>query len=1175
MTGITKERAFEDGIEAHLLTHGWEQGSPPDYDPSLGLDTRQLFTFIGATQIDAWNTLVQLHGSDQDTAQARFSDRLAKQLDKRGAIDVLRHGVDDLGVHIDLAYFRPSHGLNPELRQLYDANRLSVTRQLRYAGDIKALDLALFCNGIPVATAELKNHLTGQNVHHAMAQYRTDRDPSNVLFAKRAIVHFAVDAALVMMTTRLDGKGTRFLPFNRGSDPQQRGCGAGNPANAVGHATSYLWEEVWNRDAWLDLLARFVHVAQDDPGAKAKAKRKGVTIFPRYHQWDAVRRLTSDARANGAGHHYLIEHSAGSGKSNTIAWLAHRLASLHDMLDAKIFDKVIVVTDRVVLDRQLQDTVYQFEHAHGFVKKIDESSKQLAEALASAEAQIIVTTLWKFAFVVEELSKLPDRRYALLIDEAHSSQGGEGAAEMRRVLGRNQDSGTDELPEEDARDFVDTLVERAAVARGRQDNLSLFAFTATPKPKTLEVFGTPTSEGHKGPFHLYSMRQAVDEGFIVDVLRSYTTYATYYKVANTSSADPEVDPSRATAAIARFVHLHPEHVAQKAQIAVEHVRNVTMQKIGGRAKAMVVCRSRLSAVRWKLAIDSYVNEHGIAGLKTLVAFSGTVPDSGIDHTEARMNGIPERQTAETFGTDDAVRILVVAEKFQTGFDQPLLHTMFVDKKLSGAHAVQTLSRLNRIHPGKEDTFVLDFANTTDEIEAAFEPYFDVTLAAPTDPNKLFDARDDLERFGCLRTDEVDNFAKAYFATRADDPAGNARLYAYLDRAVGRFDDLEPDDQTSFRSTLKRFVQLYAFISQIMPLHDTQLEKRYLYCRFLERRLPRRIAGALDLGELELTHLRLRNFGRERIVLGDDVQEPLVAFPGGDGQSVLPGMEQLSAVIERVNQAFGLGLDESDRLHIESVMAAMADDEGVQIIAGANTEDVFAGEFDKRMVGAFVDRMDADEKLTQRILDDESFRSRIGTMMMPAVYERAKVGWQKHSPIGDLLSRIEDQYLEFKSTLRFDLERGEKSKLIESAVIKTIGAFLNSSAGGTLLIGVSDGAEVTGLEPDYSTLRPKHKDGKDDRDLFQLHLMQIVANAVGLAAAANVFPEMLHVDSMDLCRVHVEPSSYPVRAEVTRVDGNGQFSTHPAFFVRIANGTKEIVDEAEVERYVAQRFGRAT
>ncbi len=1163
MTGVTRERAFEDGIEDHLLTHGYHQGSALDYDAALGLDPVQLFTFIGATQNEGWERLVALHG-DTGTAQQRFIERVASQIDKRGTIDVLRHGVEDLGIAFKLAYFRPASGLNPDLETLYDANRLSITRQVHYAADPNALDLVMFCNGIPVATAELKNQFTGQDVQQAIAQYRTDRDPRNVLLGRRAIVHFAVDASVVMMTTRLAGRDTMFLPFNKGSHPGETHCGAGNPSNPNGHATAYLWEDVLQRDNWLDILARFVHVEQDQPGAKSKLRRNGNLIFPRYHQWDAVRQLENDARRNGAGHHYLVQHSAGSGKSNTIAWLAHRLAVLHDGSDAKIFDKVIVITDRRILDAQLQDTIYQFEHAHGFVEKIDESSKQLADALRGAQGQIIVTTLQKFPFVVKELKELPERRYAVLIDEAHSSQSGESAHEMRRLLGKSDD---DDLTEDEAQDIVDVLAEQAAKARGQQKNLSLFAFTATPKAKTLEVFGVSSGDGNRRPTHLYSMRQAIEEGFILDVLANYTSYATYYRVANRSTDDPEVDVGRATAAIARFAALHPEQIAQKAEIVVEHTRKITAQRIDGRGKAMVVCRSRLAAVRWKLAIDRYLRDHGIGEVKALVAFSGTVRDGGIDYTESNMNGLPERQTAEAFGSESANRILVVAEKFQTGFDQPLLHTMFVDKKLAGVHAVQTLSRLNRIHPGKEDTFVLDFVNKADDIETAFAPYYDETLAAPTDPNLLYDARDELDRFGIVRREEIDAFAKIYL-TASDDPTGNAALYAAVDPAVGRFNDLDPDDQTTFRKVLKRFVHLYGFISQIMPLHNTEMEKRYVYCRFLQRRLPRTESGSLDLGDLELTHLRLRNLGKQEIAL--DTQTIVTAFPPeADGQAVLPGMEQLSVVIDRINDTFGLDLSDGDKLHMQSVMAAMSDDEDLQLVAGANSPDAFEPEFRERVVGAFVERMSDDERFTKLFLDNSEFQKQIGEMMMPIVYERARVGRQKLCPIGELLGRDEDQFLEYKSTLTWDLREAKRSKLVESASIKTVAAFLNSRCGGTLLLGVADGGEPIGLQADYDALRGPHE--RTDRDLFVQHLVNILEGAVGIAATANVSSEMASVDGNDVCRVHVEACGHPVRAQIRKADKHGNQSRHDAFFVRLANGTREITDETEVQRYIQQRW----
>nr|MBA3738986.1 type I restriction endonuclease subunit R [Actinomycetota bacterium] len=779
-----------------------------------------------------------------------------------------------------------------------------------------ALDLVLFVNGLPVATAELKNPLTHQSVEHAMAQYRTDRDPRDALLGRRAIVHFAVDPDLVMMTTKLEGKATRFLPFNRGNDPGATACGKGNPPNPDGYATSYLWERVWERHAWLDVLNRFVHLERRKPGTKGRAGlRDASLIFPRFHQWDAVRGLEAHARDHGPGRNYLVQHLAGSGKSNTIAWLAHRLASLHDDRDRKVFDKVVVVTDRRVLDRQLQDTISQFEHAPGVVKRVVESSRELAEALRSAEAKIVVTTLQKFPFVVEEAAALPERRYAVIVDEAHSSQTGEAAQEMKRALGAVKA----ELPEGDEgeidpQDALDALVEASAKARGRHANLSMFAFTATPKGKTVELFGEPLDQdGRHRPFHLYSMRQAIEEGFIMDVLEHYTTYDTYFRLARAGEGDPEVSVREASKAIARYVTLHPSVMGQKAEVVVEHFRRSTRDRIGGRAKAMVVCASRLSAVRFRQAIEAFAREHGYGDVKTLVAFSGTVSDGGVDYTEPNMNGFPESQTAERFATDE-YRILVVAEKFQTGFDQPLLHTMFVDKKLEFVNAVQTLSRLNRIHAEKEDTFVLDFVNDAEQIQRSFAPYYDASVAVPTDPNELSDAWREVDRFGVIRPEDVEAFARAYFG--ADGDGEQPRFYALLDVARDRFIDLDETDREEFRTWLKRFVSRYGFISQVLPMADTAMEKRYAYGRLLERRLPSEANGRMDLGDqVEMTHLRVKRTGEHDLSLesGGGV---LRAFgeggPGGYEELLAP----LSELIARLNDRFGADLAEADRLHLE-------------------------------------------------------------------------------------------------------------------------------------------------------------------------------------------------------------------------------------------------------------------
>jgi type I restriction enzyme, R subunit len=597
------EKGFEDAIEESLLTHGgYVQSAPTHFDHILGLDTTELFAFISATQAKEWSNLVGRRANDVEATRQAFAKRLASELDSRGTVEVLRHGVVDLGVTIRLAFFKPAHGLTADLLALYEANRVTVTRQLAYeSGSNKTLDMTLLVNGIPTATVELKNQLTNQNVDRAITQYRSDRDPKNVTLSRRALVHFAVDPARVMMTTKLAGLTTRFLPFNKGHDGS-----SGNPPNPNGHRTAYLWERVWARDAWMDLLARFIHVDRPEKGSPAAKRAAETVIFPRYHQWDAVRALEADAKLKGAGQNYLVQHSAGSGKSNTIAWTSHRLSNLHDAADNKIFDKVVVITDRIVLDRQLQDTIYQFEHARGVVVKVDKNSQQLADALTGQQARIIITTLQKFPYALEKMESTPNRRYAVIVDEAHSSQTGEAAKDLRLALGATEEQEYTVAEAEDAgfiataSDPVEEALAKAVAARGRQRNLSFFAFTATPKARTLELFGTyDSTEKRYEPFHLYSMRQAIDEEFILDVLANYTTYKTFWRIQKSISDDPAYEAPKARRAIARFFSLHPHNLSQKAEIVVEHFRTHTVAKIGGNAKAMVVTSSRLHAVRYK------------------------------------------------------------------------------------------------------------------------------------------------------------------------------------------------------------------------------------------------------------------------------------------------------------------------------------------------------------------------------------------------------------------------------------------------------------------------------------------------------------------------------------------------------------------------------------------------
>ncbi len=997
MSGAT-ELKFEGAIESWLLEHGgYAKGDPGTFDVALGLDPGEVLAFVRATQATAWRALAERHGGEA-AAETAFLRRLASELDARGTVDVLRHGVKDLGIEIRLAYFKPAHGLTPELVAGYEANRLVLVRQFLYEASDKTIDLALLISGIPVATAELKNPLTNQTVEHAIAQYRYDRDPANVTLARRAVVHFAVDPESVAMTTRLAGASTQFLPFNRGSEDG----GAGNPLNPSGHKTAYLWEQVWQRDNWLDLLARFVQVERPELGSAAERRAQAKVIFPRFHQWDAVCALEAHAREHGAGQSYLVQHSAGSGKSNSIAWLAHRLSSLHDASDRPVFDKVVVITDRLVLDRQLQDTIYQFEHARGVVERIDKHSGQLADALAGEQARVIITTLQKFPFVLDKVGELPARRYAVIVDEAHSSQTGEAAADLKRVLAGGTEeerlaaAEREDAAEEAAQGDAQDALARSLEGRGRPGNISFFAFTATPKAKTLELFGTPVGEGEERryvPFHLYSMRQAIEEGFILDVLANYTTYKTFFRIEKQITDDPEYDPAGAKRAIARFVTLHPHNLAQRAEIVVEHFREHTAKKIGGKAKAMVVTSSRLHAVRMKLAIDRYVAEQGYDDVHALVAFSGKVIDEGDEFTEPGMNRFPESETARRFASDD-YQVLVVAEKFQTGFDQPLLHTMYVDKVLTGLNTVQTLSRLNRTYPGKTDTFVLDFRNELESIQEDFRPYYERTEAVPTDPNLAWDLRRALWDFDVLREDEAEACAQALVAVT--EPSGHGAVYAALDPARERFVGLDEEVQDAFRDVLARYVSVYAFVSQIVPYVDRVLERDYLYGRALLAYLPGQASEKLDLGsEVELTHLKIAQTFEGSGSLEQGGGEVVAIFSGRGKEHELE-KEHLSRIVEVINERYGLDLGDADQLLFDQFEETWAADETLAARAKSNTFENFRLVFDRTFIDTVVKRMDENADIFKRILDDTEFQRTVLDYYAARLYERLR---SEHDQLG--------------------------------------------------------------------------------------------------------------------------------------------------------------------------------
>jgi type I restriction enzyme R subunit len=1002
VNGIT-EKLLEDEIAAHLVGAGGYRvckvgtatDSRPDFDPRLGIDMAEMFRFIEETQLEQLNRLVKAHGGNAELARQKFAQRVARQIDERGTIDVLRHGVRDQNVEIRLSYRKPAFGVAPELVQHYEGNRLTVTRQLPYDHDSnKTVDLCLFLNGLPVASAELKNHLTGQNVQHAIAQYRTDRDPKNVTLGRRAVVHFAVDPDVVCMTTKLEGQETRFLPFNLG-----HGLAAGNPPNPKGHKTSYLWERVWTRDAWLDILHRFISVERPEKGSASARRAAERVIFPRYHQWDAVLKLEADAGVNGAGHSYLVQHSAGSGKSNTIAWTAHRLSTLHSSADHKVFDKVIVITDRVILDRQLQSTIYQFEHARGVVEKIDEDSAQLAEALAGERARIIITTLQKFPFVLDKVGDLPARNYAVIVDEAHSSQTGGAAKDLRLALGASEEQELNAAEAEDsgliaaAIDPVEEALAKSVSARaGNQSNLSYFAFTATPKGRTLEVFGrlNPTTGVHE-PFHLYSMRQAIEEGFIMDVLSNYTTYKTFWKIERATEEDPEYEARKAQRAIARFVSLHPHQIARKAEIIVEHFRRHTSREMKGLAKAMVVTSSRLHAIRYKQCIDKYIESEGYSDLKALVAFSGKIDDgTGAPMTEAGMNGFPAGRIADEFGGPE-YGVLIVAEKFQTGFDQPLLHTMYVDKTLVKLAAVQTLSRLNRIHPLKKSTFVLDFRNETEDIVEAFEQFHGRTVAPPTDPNILWDTRRRLDDFDVMRPEEVEATMASLLEAGGTDGQRSAAAYAAIGPAKDRFEALEDEQRAEFRDALDRFVRTYAFVSQIADVLDSALERDYVFCRALSLYL--RDPGSverLDLStEVELTHLRHQVTFSGELSLAAEQGEVTSFFGEGKGSQGETDVEHLSNIVQVLNERFGTDLTEVDKLLLDQFEESWIADEELSDQANSNTIDNFRLVFDRKFMQTIVTRVDSNEEIYKRILDDEDFQAALSNFYLHRIYERLR------------------------------------------------------------------------------------------------------------------------------------------------------------------------------------------
>ena len=971
---LHKEQVLQDHLIDRLVSgEGYERrDAAADYDRALAMDKALLLRFVQDTQAEEWDRLVSHYTA---SAEDTFFKQLEKALKDRGPLDVLRTGIKIVpGIKFALCYFRPASGLEPKRVAEYQANILSVMKEVEYSTKHgNRLDVVLFLNGLPVVTMETKNLLTGSTFRHAEKQYRQDRSPAGeplLTFKRGALVHFALDEDNASMTTRLANGRTRFLPFNRG-----REGGAGNPDVEDEFRVAYLYssgdwgEAIFSRAVLLDVIGQFMHLEKDG--------KKETMIFPRFQQLDAVRRLIAHARGSGPGHNYLIQHSAGSGKSNTIGWLAHHAIKLHDAADRPVFDTAIIVTDRVVLDRQLQGTVSQFQQTQGVVRKIEGTSRQLKEAIAKG-ARIIVTTIQKFSTDhLKEISGQGTRSFAVIVDEAHSSQSGKSAQALSDALTREAVSSDD----------IEDMIAAYQKARGPQANISFFAFTATPRNVTLERFGIKGRDGLPHPFHLYSMRQAIEEGFILDVLQNYMTYKAYYELEKAIEDDPLLSGRQGQRKVARYANLHPTAIGQKVEIIVEHFRRHVMDMLGGQARAMIVASSREHALRYYFGVRDYIKAQGYTDLKALVAFSGELNYEGETYTEADLNDFSETELPSRFNGSkpdgspypEQYQILIVAEKYQTGFDQPKLCAMYVDRKLAGLQAVQTLSRLNRTMQGKDQTHILDFQNTIEDIQNAFRPYFEVTeLEANSDPNLVYDLEGRLFKFGYLDKDEIERFAQTYYKGPLDG-GDRARLEGLVREAVARFEaDDDEGRQEEFRQLLKSYMRFYSFIAQVMKLEDTSLEKLYAYGAWLARLLPNREVPP----EIEITDdmLRLQAFKVEHKEQGSASLSPgdRAALQAISEFGAKPYTEderkELSEIVKAFNERHGTSFSEQDMIRFEQVNRNIIDDDMTEMLRN-NPPDVVYTAFAQAFFQGAIRMFQKDNEMRNIVLTDAEARDK--------------------------------------------------------------------------------------------------------------------------------------------------------------------------------------------------------
>ncbi len=960
------EQNFEDHIEGHLNRARYQSLQPTDYDKSRCLIPNETLQFIQDTQPEVYQRLERQYGAE---TPVNLLNRISKQIVRRGVLDVLRKGVKDLGCDFKLTYFQPSSGMNPDHQKLYAQNRFSLIRQLHYSQrNEKSIDMVLCLNGLPLVTMELKNSLTGQVVADAEKQYRTDRDSREPLFRfKRCLVHFAVGNEKVSMTTQLQGGETRFFPFNKGIE---------NPVNPSGHKTAYLWEDILHPDNLMELINNFIHEQEttekvyDDKISAVRDEKSRVLVFPRYHQLDVIRQLKAAIVSEGVGHNYLIQHTTGSGKSNSIAWLAHLLTHLYRSEEDthRIFDSIIVVTDRRVLDKQLRETIKQVEQVDGVVHAADKDSAQLRGFLESGK-DIIISTIQKFGVIAEEIGKLKSKTFAVIIDEAHSSQSGESARSLRTSLSKGIEDGIGEDEADEVSD-IDAKILEQMERRRMQEHISYFGFSGTPKNKTLELFGRKDAEGKFAPFHVYSMRQSISEGFTLDVLQNYTTFKRYFQLVKSVSEDREYEKARTLRTLTNYVDLQPHSIERKTRIMLEHFTEHTAKTIEGKGRAMLVTPSRLHCVRYKLEFDKQMREMDLP-YDCLVAFSDTVhdTDNGVDYTENGMNSLPPGTSiADSFKSPE-YRILIVANKFQTGFDEPLLQTMYVDKRLDGLQCVQTLSRLNRVATGKTDTLVLDFVNEPDQIQEAFQQYYQTTgLAEETDPNRLYDLQSQLDGFDLYDEKVIDQFCRTFYESDRPDES----LQGILDGVVEKWLELEDiNEPEAFRSTLQSYIRLYGYISQLITFTDVTLEKLYIFGRSLNKKLPKRehsdLQGVLEAVDLDSFRIQKTY---DSLQLSLEVEDSEVEGIGSGVATVRdPEQDFLSNIIDTLNSAHHTDFTAEDKVDLASIHQKVHENEELrQVINGDNTETnkryKFEQVIDDILFGFIDSKLDLYNKLTQ-------------------------------------------------------------------------------------------------------------------------------------------------------------------------------------------------------------------